>query len=201
MDAGAFAEATGVSRETLGRLQRYAELLRAWNERVNLVGKGTIADLWRRHMLDSAQLFPLLPEGARVLVDLGSGAGFPGLVLAAMGVPEVHLIEADVRKCAFQREAARTMGITVTVHNARIEAASPITADVVTARALAPLGQLLDLAARFTSDRTFCVFLKGRGAQDELTEAEKRWTIDASLVPSRSDPEGSVLLIRRFALA
>ena len=201
MDAAGFAQATGVSRETLGRLQRYAELLRAWNERVNLVGKGTLADLWRRHMLDSAQLFPLVPEGARVLVDLGSGAGFPGLVLAAMGVPVVHLIEADSRKCAFQREAARAMGIAATVHNTRIEAAPLIEADIVTARALATLDQLLDVASRFTNERTICVFPKGRTAQDELTHARKRWTIDASLVPSRSDPEGSVLLIRRFALA
>jgi 16S rRNA (guanine527-N7)-methyltransferase len=201
MDAAGFAEATGVSRETLGRLQRYAELLRAWNERVNLVGKGTLADLWRRHMLDSAQLFPLLPEGARVLVDLGSGAGFPGLVLAAMGVPIVHLVESDARKCAFQREAARTMGIPATVHNTRIETAPSIAADVVTARALAPVDELLDMVARFAAAHTICVFPKGRTAQDELTHAGKRWTIDASLVPSRSDPEGSVLLIRRFSLA
>src|SRR5689334_7633402 len=100
-----FAAATHVSRETLGRLQAYADILVAWNQRLNLVGRGTIDDLWRRHMLDSAQLHALLPAGAKILVDLGSGAGFPGLVLAIMGGPHVHLVESDQRKAVFLREA------------------------------------------------------------------------------------------------
>src|SRR5437588_12718613 len=102
-----FAAATGVSRETLARLDAYAELLRQWSPRINLVAASTLDDLWRRHVLDSAQLFPLLPPGAHSLIDLGSGAGFPGLVLAILGVPAVELIESDARKCAFLREAAR----------------------------------------------------------------------------------------------
>ena len=105
--AAGFAAAINVSRETIERLERYAALLIKWNKTVNLVGRSTIADLWRRHMLDSAQLFPYLPKSAGRLVDFGSGAGFPGLVLAIMGAPDVHLVEANARKCAFLREAAR----------------------------------------------------------------------------------------------
>lgn len=191
----AFATAADVSRETLARLEAYAALLVKWQARINLVGGATLADLWRRHMLDSAQLHRLLPAQARVLVDLGSGAGFPGLVLAAMGVPEVHLIEADARKCAFLREAARVMGVAVTVHNRRIAEVAPFAADVVTARALAPLRELLVLAAPFLGPDTMCLFLKGRGVEDELTEAAKDWTIHAEMIASLSDPLGSILRI------
>ena len=104
-DAAAFQAETGVSRETLDRLAAYEATLRKWQPKINLVGPSTLPDAWRRHFFDSAQLFPLLPESVRVLVDLGSGAGFPGLVLSIMGVPEVHLVESDSRKCAFLREA------------------------------------------------------------------------------------------------
>jgi 16S rRNA (guanine527-N7)-methyltransferase len=139
MTPAEFAAETGVSRETLARLEAYAALLLAWNRRVNLVGRGTEEDLWRRHMLDSAQLHPLIPAGARTLVDLGSGAGFPGLVLAILGGPHVHLVESDQRKAVFLREAARVTGAAAMVHAIRIEAAPPLAADIVTARALAPL--------------------------------------------------------------
>jgi 16S rRNA (guanine527-N7)-methyltransferase len=188
-----FAAETGVSRETLARLAAYADLLTAWNQRLNLVGRGTVADLWRRHFLDSAQLHPLLPAGARTLVDLGSGAGFPGLVLAIMGGPHVHLIESDQRKAVFLREAIRVTQAPATVHATRIEAAPPLTADVVTARALAPLDALLDVAQRLLGPHTVCLFLKGRAAGDELTLAAKRWKMSADLLPSRSDPTGVIL--------
>src|SRR5579872_6350644 len=105
-----FAKRIVVSRETLDRLTLYVELLIAWNRRINLVGANTIGDIWRRHILDSAQLMPLLPDGTRVVVDVGSGAGLPGLVLAMLGVPEVHLVESDQRKAAFLREAQRVTG-------------------------------------------------------------------------------------------
>src|SRR5437660_9171448 len=130
-----FAAATGVSRETLPRLDAYAELLRRWSPRINLVAASTLDDLWRRHFLDSAQLLPLIPAAARNLVDLGSGAGFPGLVLAILGVPGVELVEADARKCAFLREAARTAGATVRIHQARIDSLPARAFDVITARA------------------------------------------------------------------
>ncbi len=191
-----------VSRETVERLRAYAALLEKWQARINLVSAKTLPALWRRHMLDSAQLVPLLPAGARVVVDIGSGAGFPGLVLAAAGVPEVHLIESDARKCAFLREAARAMGVPATVHNARIEAVAPFPADVVTARALAPLDKLLGYAEPFlarpvdSGDSGECLFLKGRTADDELTLASKGWIMSVDRVPSLSDPDGLILRIR-----
>ncbi len=131
-----FAAAAGVSRETLARLEAYAALLVQWSARINLVGRDTLADLWRRHFLDSAQLCSHVPGSARSLVDLGSGAGFPGLVLAILGVPGVELIEADSRKSAFLREAARVTETPVTIRPCRIEAVPPHPVDVVTARAL-----------------------------------------------------------------
>src|ERR1700730_12401053 len=112
---GGFAEIVPVSRETLARLEAYAALLTRWSARINLVGRGALADLWRRHIHDSAQLWPLLPASARTLIALGSGAGLPGLVLAILGVPGVELVEADSRKAAFLREAARVTGAEVTI--------------------------------------------------------------------------------------
>ena len=152
-------------------------------------------------MLDSAQLFPLIPSEARVLVDLGSGAGFPGLVLAILGVPEVHLIESDARKCAFLREAARVTETRVTVHASRIEAMAPLAADAVTARALAPLPELLDLASPFLQPHTICVFLKGKTAAEELRATRDRWHMQASVVPSRTDPDASVLVLQQVSRA
>ncbi len=127
-----FAQQANVSRETLARLERYAELLEKWNRRINLVGRGTIDDLWRRHMLDSAQLLPLIPDSAESLVDLGSGAGFPGLVLAICGVENVHLIESDRKKSAFLREVARETAAPVTIHNKRIEEIESFQVDIDT---------------------------------------------------------------------
>lgn len=191
-----FQAKSGVSRETLRRLAAYAELLVKWQARINLVGLETIPDLWSRHILDSAQLFPLIPSTARRLVDLGSGAGFPGLVLAVMGAPDVHLVESDARKCAFLREAARVTGTMVTVLNKRAEQIPPLNADVVTARALAPLAKLLDWAAPHLAPGGQCLFLKGRGADDELTATAKEWNIAVDRVPSLTDPAGLVLQLR-----
>ncbi len=201
MTPAGFAAATAVSRETLARLQRYAELLAQWNARINLVGRATLPDLWRRHMLDSAQLLPLVPEHARTLVDLGSGAGFPGMVLAACGVPDVHLIESDGRKCAFLRTVAREIGAPVTIHNARIAEIESFPADLITARALAPLAELLDMAAPFCEKHTILLFLKGRGVDRELTEATKRWSMALDQIPSRTDPEGRILSLEAISRA
>ena len=193
MTPSAFQALTNVSRETIQRLETYAILLRRWQGAINLVSRDSLGDLWRRHMLDSAQLRPLLPADTRVLVDLGSGAGFPGLVLAAMGVPEVHLFESDTRKCAFLREAARTLGVAVAVHILRIEQAAPLAADAVTARALAPLPDLLDLGERFLGPHSICLFLKGRGVDEELTRARESWNMTVTCQTSISDPSGTIL--------
>jgi len=194
---GDFAALTGVSRETLARLQAYADLLAAWSARINLVGRATLDDPWRRHFLDSAQLLPLIPKDAKSLVDLGSGAGFPGLVLAVLGVAGVELIEADSRKAAFLREAARIADAAVVVRGCRIEAVAPHAVDVLTARACAPLDRLLTLGERFIGPRTTCLFLKGRRAEEELTAAGKAWTMTVSRYPSRADPGGIVLSLQQ----
>ena len=189
-----FARAAGVSRETMERLAAYAALLVAWSTRINLVGRATLDDLWRRHFLDSAQLLPLIPAGARSVVDLGSGAGFPGLVLAILGVTGVELIEADSRRVAFLREAARVADAAVTIRGCRVEAVSPHPVDVVTARGCAPLDRLLALGERFLGPRTTCVFLKGTRVEEELTVAGKAWTMTVSRYPSRAGPGGILLL-------
>jgi len=188
-----FQAATSVSRETLDRLQAYADLLVKWQQKINLVGRSTLPDLWRRHFLDSAQVMALLPADTRVLVDLGSGAGFPALVLAILGVPEVHMVESDQRKCVFLREAARVAGVDVRIHARRIESMDHFAADAITARALAPVAQLLDYAAPFLTSRTTCVFLKGQNVEDELTEAHKMWSIQVERHPSVTDPEATIL--------
>ena len=199
LDAEGFAAAADVSRETLERLKRYATLLTKWNNRVNLVGKSTLADSWRRHMLDSAQLFQRLPANCRRLVDLGSGAGFPGLVLAILGVPDVHLIEANARKCAFLREAARIAEATVTIHNMRIEATAPLAADVITARAVAPISILLKYAEPHLTPTSLCLFLKGAEVQEELTEIRKIWNIRENTYPSITNPNGVIVRLEVFS--
>lgn len=194
-----FQKATGVSRETLDRLSIYADLLVKWQARINLVGPATLPDLWQRHFLDSAQLYPLLPAGTTTLADLGSGAGFPGLVLAIMGVPDVHVLESDARKCAFMREAARMAEVKLTIHNARIEKVPSFRADVVTSRALAALGPLLDLAFPFLGDGSQCLFLKGKTGEDELTAASKDWNMRIERFTSQTDPSGVILRIQEVS--
>ena len=194
-----FQQATNVSRETLGRLQTYADLLIKWQKAINLVGPDTIPDLWRRHFLDSAQLHPLIPPKVRRVVDFGSGAGFPGLVLALMGDREIHLIESDARKIAFLREAARLTSASVVLHHGRIEQIQPFPVDVVTARAFAPITTLLGYTEPYlalSQDRSCrCLFPKGRTAEQELTDAEKLWNMKVTRVPSSAGGEGVILIL------
>jgi 16S rRNA (guanine527-N7)-methyltransferase len=197
LSAQGFTETLPVSRETLARLEAYAELLTRWSARINLVGRDTIADLWRRHFLDSAQLRPFVPDDLQSLIDLGSGAGFPGLVLAILGVSGVELVEADSRKAAFLREAARVTEASVTIRACRIAAVPARSVDVVTARALAPLDRLLDLAQPFLGPDTVGLFPKGERAAEELTIARKRWTMTAALHNSIADPRGVVLRLHK----
>jgi len=187
------ASLLGVSRETLARLEAYVALLRSWNPRINLVSAGSLGDVWRRHILDSGQLLRHLPTDARVLVDLGSGAGLPGLILAILGVPDVHLVESDRRKVEFLREAARITGVTVTLHAERIERVSPFPADVVTARALAPVPRLLARSRPFLRDASVCLFLKGVDVGDELTAARGEWIMQSQILASLSDDKGHIL--------
>ena len=194
-----FAAKAGVSRETLARLKAFADILTDWNARHNLVAKSTLPDLWSRHFWDSAQLAPLIPGAAHSLADLGSGAGFPGLVLAALR-PDlaVTLHEATTKKCAFLQFAAERMGIPVTVQNARLEDLPPSRFDVITARALAPLPQLLGYAQNFAGPNSVCLFLKGQNVGVELTEAHKYWNIKTSQVPSQTDPSAAIVVVREL---
>ena len=200
LDAQGFAHLVPVSRETLARLEAYAALLVRWSARINLIGRDTIADLWHRHILDSAQLQSFIPAGASSLIDLGSGAGLPGLVLAIIGVSGVELVEADSRKCAFLREAARIAEVPVAIRGCRVQAVPPHPVDVVTARALAPLDRLLGLAEPFLAPGgSECLLLKGERVEDELTLARRHWTMTVSLHQSRSDPRGVVLRLQQVA--
>lgn len=197
-----FARESGVSRETLARLKAYVALLAEWNTRHNLVSANSLNAVWPRHIWDSAQLAPLIPPGAKSLIDLGSGAGFPGLVLAAMfrERPDfrVVLTESIAKKCRFLEAAAERMALNVEVRNSRIEAARTEPFDVITARACAPLEKLLGYAQHFRGPRTRCLFLKGQNVEAELTEAHKSWKIQATRHPSRSDPSGVVLEVLEF---
>lgn len=211
MSPEAFLREADVSRETLDHLIVYKELLEKWQRRINLVGPATLPDVWNRHFLDSAQLFPLIQaslkgrRGPCALIDLGSGAGFPGLVLALVargaGQPlQAHLIESDRRKAAFLAEVCRATGLAraVTIHAERIEKL-PLErlprADIVTARALAPLYDLLDYAAPLLAPHGVGLFLKGAKAGDELTQAAKHWTMRVDRFPSRTDPSGTILRV------
>ena len=190
-----------VSRETQDQIEAMVLTLGRWQKAINLIGKATLEEVWIRHILDSAQIVPLLPEGTRSLTDLGSGAGFPGLVLAAMRPDlDVTMIESDVRKGAYLGEAARRMGLAKMpkVMIGRIEAVVPQKADVVTARALAPLGQLLVWASAHRADNAICLFHKGKGWQGELTEAGQDWEIEAQPFSSVTDRDAVLLRIAAY---
>ncbi|MFO1152559.1 MAG: 16S rRNA (guanine(527)-N(7))-methyltransferase RsmG [Rhodospirillales bacterium] len=185
----------GLDADIVRRLARHLDLLRQWQRRINLIGASTLSDPWRRHVLDSAQLLPLLPPGSPRLIDLGSGAGFPGLVLAIAGDAEVTLVDADARKCAFLREAARLSGAHVQILNARIDSLVVEPYPIVTARALAPLERLLALARPLLAANGALLVLKGRGFASELTTAGDRWKMRVATWPSRTDPDGVVARI------
>ena len=192
-----FARDIPVSRETLERLTLYANLLERWQKTLNLVSKTTLSDIWQRHMLDSAQLQAYLPPTEGPIMDLGSGAGFPGLVLAILGEPDVHLIESDQRKGVFLKEAARiTQCESVTVLTKRIETIESRPARAVTSRACAPLSQLIDYADRFWSDHTVGLYLKGKTTFDELTDLGNTATLRTDVFPSLSDPNGYVVRVK-----
>ncbi|MEM7774812.1 MAG: 16S rRNA (guanine(527)-N(7))-methyltransferase RsmG [Pseudomonadota bacterium] len=192
-----------VSRETIDKLEIYHSHLLRWQPAVNLVAKRTINDIWHRHFADSAQLLALLPQGATRLVDLGSGGGFPGLVLAILLAdrqPKTVLIESDQRKAAFLRDVARVVEIDVVVLSTRIETDASVghvgKADVVTARALAPLDRLFELAHPYCSSSTVCVFPKGRDVARELETARRIWHFAVELVPSLTDDDARIAVVR-----
>lgn len=186
-----------VSRETLARLETYASLLKKWQRAKNLVANSTIDDMWQRHFLDSAQMVPHLQEafGDRkiTMLDIGSGAGFPALVLAAMGVGQAHMVESNGRKCTFMNQVSRETGADASIHNSRIEDLDVFPVDIVTSRACARIIQLLEWAAPFLLAGTEMWLLKGEGADEELTEAQASWKMTVNRFKSLSDPSGVIL--------
>lgn len=199
-----FAATFNVSRETLDKLLAYVALLEQWQPRINLVAGATLPDVWHRHIADSAQLLALAPKSGKWL-DIGSGAGFPGLVIAIMAHGSaglrVTLIESDRRKCAFLAEVARHTGISVEIHTARIEQIATQrmlgAVDVVSARALAPLVRLIPLSLPFFGDATLGLFPKGRDAESEVTQARAAWDFDVEMTPSLTDAAARIVAIRR----
>ena len=198
------AAAFPVSSETIERLKVYEALLVRWQRAVNLVAPKTLPDIWHRHFADSLQIARFVPDRPGILADLGAGAGFPGLVLAAhfagRAGPRVVLVESDQRKAAFLREAARAMEMSVEIMSTRIESDANLAVlrcvDFVTARALAPLPRLFSLVSPFLSPAAVCIFQKGRNAAREIAEAREVWSFELDVHPSLTEEEASVLVVR-----
>lgn len=193
-----------VSRETLERLKTYEALLKQWNPKINLVSRATLDDAWGRHFQDSIQIERLIPQQTRSLADLGSGGGFPGLVLAILFAetrPEarVTLIESDQRKCTFLRTVLRETGVSARVLPERIEKVAPLGADVLTARALAPLSQLLGFAERHLRPGGHAFFPKGARFRAEIEEALATWAFSREEIVSETSPEAVILKIGDIA--
>ncbi len=184
-----------VSRETAERLEEFARLLRRWNRSVNLIAEADEPQIWPRHIRDSLQLLPLIPPGIDRAVDLGTGAGFPGLILAIATSVHFDLVEADRRKASFLREAARLTKASATVHPVRAETLTLQAVPLVTARALAALPVLLPWASRFLTPGGCCLFLKGAKCEAELTEAARDWHMRVERFQSHTAPHANILRI------
>jgi 16S rRNA (guanine527-N7)-methyltransferase len=192
-----------VSRETILTLQTFEAEVKRWSPVINLVSRGSLDHIWQRHIEDSAQLFQACPPDARAWVDLGSGGGFPGLVVAILARelrPELRvlLVESDQRKATFLRQTAQKLGLQVDVQTARAESLPPQEADVLSARALAPLSALLDLTLLHLRPGGIALFPKGARHREEVEEAQKSWSLDLDYAPSLSDPAAALLIIRKF---
>lgn len=187
-----------VSRETFERLEHYEMLLKKWNPKINLVSKATLDEIWDRHIVDSAQIFKMAPQDAQNWCDLGSGGGFPGMVIAILSrelAPDrkVTLIESDQRKCAFLRTVARETGCRVTVKVDRIEKIAPLNADILSARALADLSSLLGFAQIHLSDGGTCLFPKGASWEKEIEVAQDSWRFEYEAITSETSEDAVIL--------
>ena len=190
-----------VSRETLVKLELYETQLLKWQRAVNLVSKSTIPALWERHFLDSAQLLPHISDNVETVVDMGSGGGFPAMVLAMTGRFDVHFIESDQKKIEFLRNVSRETNTPVNLHCCRLENAPDIRADLVTSRALATLDKLLTFAEPFSDENTQCLFLKGQTHDEEISCAKDNWDVKFSTYNSITDPKGVILKVESFKYA
>jgi 16S rRNA (guanine527-N7)-methyltransferase len=194
-----FQEISGASDEDLERLRTYVALLNKWQDKINLVSKDSLTDVWRRHILDSAQLAPLIGSQIKSIADIGTGAGFPGMVLAIIGAAEeIHLIESNERKNVFLREVNRVTKAGTIIHNIRVEKLQEVSVDLVVSRAVASLEQLLQYVNPLIKKGGQCLFLKGKKWREELTEVQKKWIINESVIQSLSDPSGMILKLEEI---
>ena len=194
-----FTSQLNVSRETLEIFSVYGETLAKWQSKINLISGKTIDNVWKRHFLDCAQLHSLLPSGTKSILDIGSGAGFPGLVLAVMGVKNITLVEADSKKCMFLSEVVRRTGKHAKIVNCRIEEFNAGYFDVITARALAPMDKLLSYINPHFGPRTKGIFLKGEQVDRELTKVKKQWKLKYKTIPSITSDEGSIIIVEKIS--
>lgn len=199
MTPQAMREIVPLTDEQMARLELYVKLLEQWQKRMNLVSQGSLNDIWQRHILDSVQVLALLPSDKKIIIDLGSGAGFPGMVLAALTPHEIHLVESNGKKCAFLQELNLVLKTNAIIHQRRIEEIHDLKADYITARACAPLDKLLKYAYPLLKTDGKCLFLKGQKAQEELTESLKRWKMSIEMIRSVSDPTGTILQLGEIA--
>ncbi len=198
-----FLRATNVPRETLAHLEAYGDLLCKWQPSKNLVSNSTLDVMWQRHFYDSAQLMPLIRDihGEKPLncIDIGSGAGFPGLVLAIMGLGHVTMVEANGKKCAFMRQVKLATGADVTIENVRIEELGAQKMEIILSRACASLSQLLVWGEKFIGENTEFWLLKGANVQQEINDAKADWTMQVDQYRSKSDGSGSILRLRKVS--
>jgi 16S rRNA (guanine527-N7)-methyltransferase len=203
LDAQGFARLSGATPEQMADLERFRAMLAARNEVMNLVGPSTLPDFWSRHAWDSAQLLKLAPQ-AKSWADLGAGAGMPGIVLAILGkrTPSfhVHLVESMTKRCRFLGEVVEALALPATVHNARAENLD-LAVEIVTARACAPLWRLLGYARPYLQGGATGLFLKGQDVVPEMREAARYWEYEADVVPSKSDPRGRIVRVKRLGRA
>ncbi|WPY93694.1 16S rRNA (guanine(527)-N(7))-methyltransferase RsmG [Limimaricola variabilis] len=197
-------DGTHVSRETADRLRTYCELIRKWSPKINLVSRRDLDELETRHIADSLQLSVFLDPAIETWADLGSGGGFPGIVLAICGLEKspatrFHLVESDARKAAFLRTAIRELKLNAQVHDQRIENTPPLKAERVSARALASLDNLLDLSSRHLTAGGLCVFPKGQSHAEEIETACKRWNFDVETHSSATDPNARILVVSNLS--
>ena len=192
-----------VSRETYEKFINFHKTLIKWQNSINLISKNTIENIWERHILDSAQLYNITKEFKGNIIDFGSGAGFPGLILAMMGHKKIHLVESDLKKCTFLREVSMLSETYVTVHNSRIENLEYFDAELITARALAPLNKLIDYAESFVNKSSTnnkfpkMLFLKGKSYRQEISNLTQKQDFSIDEFQSITDKFGKILYINK----
>lgn len=196
----ALSQVIDVSRETLGKIEQYIALLEKWQKKINLIGPSTVSAIWQRHIWDSAQLLKFLPPSSQPakILDIGSGAGLPAIILALISPHHFTLVESDGRKCAFLRTVVRELGLNaqVKICQERIERLPPESFNFITCRAFAALDKILEYSAPFAHENTAWILLKGQDVEEELTKAAISWNMNCETYPSQSDSRGSILVIK-----